>query len=60
MMKAIVTLVRGLTRPLITLILVCAVVALALQGIEAPETLKTITATAVGFWFAAHTLAKDG
>lgn len=58
--RDIVLLARGLTRPLITLILVCAIVVLALRGMDAPETLKTITATAVGFWFAAHSLARDG
>lgn len=59
-MNDIVKLVRGLTRPLLALILVIAVIALALTNREPGESLKTLTAMAVAFWFAQHREAKDG
>lgn len=59
-MNEIVKLVRGLTRPLITFMLVSSIIGLAFLGKEVPEPLKTMAASALGFWFAAHSLAKDG
>ena len=59
-MNELVKIVRGLTRPLITFMLVAAIIALAFIGREVPEPLKTMAASALGFWFAAHSLAKDG
>ena len=57
-----VTLVRGLARPVITLILVVAVIGLAAAGnAKAIDVVTTLTGVAVGFWFAAHTLSqRDG
>lgn len=60
-MKAVVALVRGLTRPVFTLMLLVAVIVLAFRGIpEAVAAVITLATTAAGFWYAANTLAKDG
>jgi len=56
----IVKLVRGLTRPLVVLMVVAAVIGLAFMQVDVPEPLKTIAASVVGYWFGTHSLAKDG
>lgn len=60
-MSNLVKVVRGLTRPLLTVVLVFAVIALAFRGsVEATAAVITLATTAAGFWYAANTLAKDG
>lgn len=60
-MNNVVKLVRGLTRPVFTLMLLVAVIALAFRGsAEATAAVITLATTAAGFWYAANTLAKDG
>lgn len=60
-MNALVKVVRGLTRPVFTLMLLVAVIVLAFRGIpEAVAAVITLATTAAGFWYAANTLAKDG
>lgn len=59
-MSEIVRLTRGVTRPLLALLLVGAVITLALRSEPIPDALLTLAATAVGYWFGQHVLAKDG
>ncbi len=53
----IMELVRSLVRPVVTIGLVIASIVFAIKGIESPE-LHTLTATAVGYWFAGRATTK--
>lgn len=59
--KDLILLIRGITRPLLTLLLVIAAILLAFRGnAEATTTVLALASAAGGLWFGQHVLAKDG
>ena len=51
-------LVRGLVRPLVTLVLVLTVSLLVLRGVEIPDWYQRMTELVVGFWFLQRMMGK--
>lgn len=54
MFRQVLDLVRGLVRPVVTLVLVVSVTLMVFGRISVPEWYVTLVGTAVGFWFASR------